>query len=975
VHTFCTYTSVKEVTGYFIELKSPEAYYSDGQEFTGFWVGEAASRLGLKGKVDSKSFERLCQNLHPQTGEQLKPMMRDGMRIAQDHTLGVPKSVSVGYAYTGDERFIQAARDAGATAIRELEKMICARVRKDGQNTNRLTGNLVASEHVHLTTRPVDGFPDPHLHIHYVIFNMTFDPVEKRWKAAEMGLTVENTVFLDKVFLSELAENLKKIGLEVKPTEKAFELAGFPRELIERYSRRTKEIESTAARLGITDPAQKAKLGAMTRERKARSLLMPELKEFWFNGLSEEDKKVLKRVETLLQRSRAVDLSEAIAFKPEVPLRGEKISELLGGQQEIKADRTGWPKRESLNRRTRPQPAPEQKEVVVTEHDRRAVAFAMKHIFERHSVTTEKKIVAEALNGWNLGLATWSGVQKVVEETPLLRREYQGRMMVTTRQVLAEENRLIETCLNGKWKHDALNPLWEIEDDKLNEQQREAVKHILKSRDWVMGIAGKAGTGKTTLLHEVRRGVERTMTKFLALAPSSEASRETLRKEGFNNAETVAQLLVSERLQAEARGAVWLVDEAGLLSTRQADVLFALAQKLNARLVLVGDTGQHHSVERGQAFDLLQNFAHLSVAHVEEIVRQRGILKEIVECVAAHDIEGAFQRMKKAGMIVEMSLEDRKVALANDYIEATARGKTALVVAPTHAECDNVTDGIRHAMKERQLIAKGTRWHILKDLSWTEAQKEDWTHYSKGQVVQFNRHVKGFALGERVEVVDIGDGAVRVRSQEGFNSRIKALPLAETKKFNVYEKAETEICEGELLRITTNSRTADGHRVSNGNQYKVDYVDAKGRLVLENGWRLDRDFPHLEYGYTITSHAAQSKTVDVVLVAQTAKLSYHASDLNQAYVSISRGREGLKYYTDSIALLQEMVSEVRERPMAMEIMHGKSGKSRLTEMFGDESGMKVSSRLGSLETVEALQQAEAEDLRRKKKAKELALAI
>ena len=54
------------------------------------------------------------------------------------------------------------------------------------------------------------------------------------------------------------------------------------------------------------------------------------------------------------------------------------------------------------------------------------------------------------------------------------------------------------------------------------------------------------------------------MHKFLPLAPSSEASRETMRQEGFKNAETVAKLLVSEQLQHEARGAVWLVDEAGM---------------------------------------------------------------------------------------------------------------------------------------------------------------------------------------------------------------------------------------------------------------------------------------------------------------------------------------------------------------------------------------------------------------------------
>jgi hypothetical protein len=186
VHTFNTYTSVKEVVGYFIEMKTPEAYYSDGQEFTGFWVGKAASLLGLQGRVDSESFERLCGNRHPLTGEKLKRIMRDGMRIAQDHTFGPPKSVSLAYAYTGDERLIEAVRSAGATAMAAAEKLMATRVRKKGQDFDRITGNLVASEHIHLTTRPVDGFPDPHVHVHYVLFNVTFDPVEKEWKAAQM---------------------------------------------------------------------------------------------------------------------------------------------------------------------------------------------------------------------------------------------------------------------------------------------------------------------------------------------------------------------------------------------------------------------------------------------------------------------------------------------------------------------------------------------------------------------------------------------------------------------------------------------------------------------------------------------------------------------------------------------------------------------------------------------------------------------
>jgi hypothetical protein len=139
-------------------------------------------------------------------------------------------------------------------------------------------------------------------------------------------------------------------------------------------------------------------------------------------------------------------------------------------------------RRESLNARTKPKTEAET-EVEVTEHDRKAVAFAIKHLFERQSVATENKILAEAMNGWNCGLATMPGLRKVLSETPLLRKVVKGRMLMTTPEVLAEENRLIDRCLDGKWKYEEMNPFWNIEDEKLNEQQRNAVKHVLTSRD------------------------------------------------------------------------------------------------------------------------------------------------------------------------------------------------------------------------------------------------------------------------------------------------------------------------------------------------------------------------------------------------------------------------------------------------------------------------------------------------------------
>jgi TrwC relaxase len=63
--------------------RSPEAaksyfaksdYYSEGQELVGNWGGKGAVLLGLFGTVEKNKFDRLCDNLHPHTGEPLTPI-------------------------------------------------------------------------------------------------------------------------------------------------------------------------------------------------------------------------------------------------------------------------------------------------------------------------------------------------------------------------------------------------------------------------------------------------------------------------------------------------------------------------------------------------------------------------------------------------------------------------------------------------------------------------------------------------------------------------------------------------------------------------------------------------------------------------------------------------------------------------------------------------------------------------------------
>src|SRR5262245_33879232 len=162
-------------------------YYSEGQEIVGLWGGKGASRLGLEGMVDRFSFERLCDNLHPTTGEPLTVRTRAERRVGYDFTFSVPKSVSLLYAMSGDQDILEAFRASVDETMREIESEMKTRVRRNGAYADRGTRNMVWAEFIHTTSRPVDGLPDPQLHAHVFVFNTTFDEEEKRWKAGQFA--------------------------------------------------------------------------------------------------------------------------------------------------------------------------------------------------------------------------------------------------------------------------------------------------------------------------------------------------------------------------------------------------------------------------------------------------------------------------------------------------------------------------------------------------------------------------------------------------------------------------------------------------------------------------------------------------------------------------------------------------------------------------------------------------------------------
>lgn len=223
-----TSTSVARAKSYYTKGFSREDYYTEGQEIIGRWRGEMAIRLGLKGFVDREAFMALCDNLHPVTGEPLTVWTKLTRGVGYDFNFAVTKSVSLLQAITGDQRIVEAFRESMRETMDDIEKEVRTRVRVNGDDSDRVTGNFVGAEFIHFTARPEKGYPDPHLHGHFFVFNATWDQVEQRFKAGQFGFVKQQASFYEAMFQDRVAKKLMALGYPIVLKGKSFEIAGIP---------------------------------------------------------------------------------------------------------------------------------------------------------------------------------------------------------------------------------------------------------------------------------------------------------------------------------------------------------------------------------------------------------------------------------------------------------------------------------------------------------------------------------------------------------------------------------------------------------------------------------------------------------------------------------------------------------------------------------------------------------------------------
>jgi conjugative relaxase-like TrwC/TraI family protein len=891
---FTTRTGKDGSARYFTEHLSASDYY---ESRGGILKGKTFEHMGMsKREVDFKVFSALESNLHPETGERITLRSnntrrewwinpetgQEEIRIVDNHRPGmdlpfiVPKTLSEvvaenpGEFADAIEKICIAAKDK---AMELAESLALARVRKGGAQQDRATGNLLYLSVIHRDARPVgSNVPDPYWHSHNFIFNMTWDPVEKCLKAVQLHDVVKHADTIDAYFLSELERGLSELGIGTQrtPNGRSFEVTSVKGKEI--FSKRRNEI-----------------LKAEFQERDRIEILVKrEIQNGRLQGKALDYDKVKAEVRNRLGKALARRKVELGVSEQLAALRAQMTPEIRASLQReavCVAKRENW---------RDPEQAMEE------------VVFSA---FKKKSVVHELDIAGELLRATG-GAMRFTDALEFAKGPAFIHLDDRGH--VTTETVRQEERDMLENVRAGQDKHAPLFPDHKVKDPQvaLAPDQAAAVKFVLESRDQVMDVSGIAGAGKTTMLREVVPAIREAGHNVILLAPTS-ASELNLQKD-FPGAITLQRFQSNFELHRELNARdVIILDEVSMVSIPQSARLATLIKQKNARLVTLGDSDQHHSVERGDAIRILQESGSVRSVQLTETYRaQVQYLKDTVLDLKAGRREEGYTRLEEHGDIREIQdLDELRQQAVDAHLDAVRTGHLAILASPVHAEARAAAQIVRETLKAEGLIAKED--HKLTRLVRLELEGlelRDPLHYQPGRVIVFHTKAKGgFKAGQKWEVCEplAGD-----RFKLRRDSVTRDFDPSQRGKWNVYETTEILLSVGDQVRVTEGFRER-GEAFHNNDIGRIAAIDDR-TITLDDGRVMAKDFVHLDQGVCITSHASQCRTVRQI-VALVPIQSFAQMDSKAFYVLASRATHRAVFYTDCKDALKDAVIRPGDR--------------------------------------------------------------
>ncbi|MQV70610.1 Ti-type conjugative transfer relaxase TraA [Sinorhizobium medicae] len=242
---------------------------------------------------------------------------------------------------------------------------------------------------------------------------------------------------------------------------------------------------------------------------------------------------------------------------------------------------------------------------------------------------------------------------------------------------------------------------------RLSDEQKTAIEHVAKAGR-IAAVIGRAGAGKTTMMKAAREAWEAAGYRVVGGALAGKAA-EGLEKEAGIISRTLSawELHWSQgRNQLDAR-TVFILDEAGMVSSRQMACFIEAATRTGAKLVLVGDPEQLQPIEAGAAFRAIAD--RIGYAELETIYRQREQwMRDASLDLARGNVGKAVEAYRANGRMIGAELKAEAVRnLIVDWNRDYDPTKTTLILAHLRRDVRMLNEMARSKLVERGIVGEG----------------------------------------------------------------------------------------------------------------------------------------------------------------------------------------------------------------------------------------------------------------------------
>lgn len=851
-------------------------------------------------KIDNTPSLTILQRQFNSANLSLKTRQVPG-RIGADLTFSAPKSCSL---LRYNDNYKSLIESSHYDAIKSTFDLINAEYGYARKNQNGEQGLIKCDLDVIMFEHELSRNKDPQFHTHSIVFS-DVKCSDGKTRSFEHGNILKNQKQLGYVYRTALAKNLIKKGFEIEITDDKkffFEVKGVPREFIKEMSSRRQQIEKKYKEMGLNPSQKKERHDVVMDSRKAKGKVDLDKEQLRWLSQVNEINLVLNTNQTL-KSSNPVDIikeieSQTFAFRKDEFVYMFKELDPLKRVEDIQTLFNDHLKKGDFLSITRD---------------------GVTYYSTQDTLNKERKIRQLVKTGdqksWYLDIGNVPGLRQGVD---------------------------ISTLKND---------------------QRQSLFHTLSTSNQFCGVIGDAGSGKTYMLKQLKEICDKNNISVRGMAFTGNAV-EVMSKDSGIEASTIHRFLNEmEKVSCQNLGIskpplvdgevrdswnldglkegkskeLWVFDEASMVNNNLAYNVFFAANKVGAKVVLIGDPKQLDSIGTGDPFSNLVKDGYLNASRMSEVFRQKEIWnvydskrlnqveKDVIRDMAKSNNSVSVFHEEKIKESEKTSFDRQEEIQTNQnrifiYIDSSLKKGVEKLAA------GDIDSSLDYLDKKVEVIENSSERHLTIADDFTENYNEK----------DFDSIITTSTNTERKELTSL----IRDRLKDkGILSDEKAYTVINIKG----DQEELCFAKNDRIMCLSNSPSLGLNNGTKGTIKDINHETGDAILEIEGSSKQIsinlKAYQNITHAYAVTTYKSQGMSIKDVFVnfdASNKNFSYR----NNAYVSVSRAKENLKIYTNDKDQLKKAFNAEKTK-ISLEDFTDKYSFNKIGQKFRIKKGFET----------------------------------